>query len=103
MQIRIDQAGSSLSLAGRLSAANVAEVRMALAAAITAGDGDLFVDLSGVELVDATGLGVLVATHRLAHREGRRLVLRGVPDRMERLLAITRLHRVLAVERSVPV
>jgi anti-anti-sigma factor len=56
------------------------------------------VDLAGVEIVDASGLGVLVGAHRLASRRERRLVLRHVPQRVERLLAATRLNRVLAIE-----
>jgi anti-anti-sigma factor len=49
-----------------LDVRSVAEVRDALHAAIDAGDGDLVVDVSGVELVDAAGLGVLVGADRRA-------------------------------------
>jgi anti-sigma B factor antagonist len=98
LAITIDVPGGMLSLAGRLSARTVADVRAALVAAIEAGSGDLVVDISGVDLVDASGLGVLVGAHRLAMRSERRLVLRGVPERIERLLAVTRLNRVLSVE-----
>lgn len=93
--------GALLALRGRLSAATVADVRLALADAIEQGVGDIVVDLSAAELVDATGLGVLVGGHRRADRAGRRLVLRAVPDRIDRLLLATRLHRVLTVERAI--
>jgi anti-anti-sigma factor len=98
MEITVDECGAALSLSGKLSAATVADVRLALCDALDRGEGDLGVDLSGVELVDATGLGVLVGTHRRALRSDRRLVLRDVPDRIDRLLAVTRLHRVLTIE-----
>ena len=101
MDIHVVRPGSSVALAGRLGAATVADVRAALSAAIDAGAGDLVVDLGSVDLVDATGLGVLVGAHRRADRAGRRLVLRAVPERIERLLLITRLHRVLVVERVI--
>ncbi len=103
MSITIVDPGCSLRLSGRLCAATVAEVRLALGDAVDAGVGDLFVDLAGVEMGDATGLGVLVGTHRRALREDRRLVLRDVPERIERLLTVTRLHRVLSVEHPVNV
>ena len=103
MSITILDPGSSLALSGRLCAATVAEVRLALGDAVDAGVGDLIVDLAGVEMGDATGLGVLVGTHRRALREDRRLVLRDVPERIERLLTVTRLHRVLSVEQPVNV
>ena len=99
MEIRVLRPGCSLALSGRLGSATVGDVRTALSEAIESGVDDLLVDLGAVELVDATGLGVLVGGHRRAERAGRRLVLCNVPERIERLLLATRLHRVLAVER----
>ncbi|MBV9292314.1 MAG: STAS domain-containing protein [Frankiales bacterium] len=90
--------GAALILSGRLGASTVADVRIALGEAIDNGVDDLLVDLRDVELVDATGLGVLVGAHRRADRLGRRLVLQHVPPRIDRLLHATRLHRVLVVE-----
>jgi anti-anti-sigma factor len=98
LAISIDTPGSLLSLSGRLSAVTVADVRAALVEAIGCGTGDLVVDLTGLQLVDASGLGVLVGAHRLALRSERRLVLRGVPARVERLFAVTRLNRVMTLE-----
>jgi anti-sigma B factor antagonist len=102
LAISIDTPGNLLSLSGRLSASTVADVRAALVAAIACGTGDLVVDISGVQLVDASGLGVLVGAHRLALRSERRLVLRGVPARIERLLAVTHLNRVMTLEPPEP-
>jgi len=87
--------GAFVRLSGRLSSTTVADVRIVLREAVDAGVDDLRVGLADVELIDATGLGVLVATHRRALRNGRRMVLQDVPPRLERLLAVTRLHRVL--------
>lgn len=103
MRITTSRPGAALSLAGRLSASTVAEVREALLEALATGHGDLVVDLSGVELLDATGLGVLVGVHRRALREDRRLVLRDVPDRIDRLLVATKLHRVLTIDHGIAV
>jgi anti-sigma B factor antagonist len=100
VEIRVLRPGCSLALAGRLGSATVGDVRTALGEAIDNGVGDLLVDLAGVELLDATGLGVLVGGHRRAERAGRRLVLRNVPERIDRLILATRLHRVLIVERA---
>jgi anti-anti-sigma factor len=96
--IEVVTPGAWLRLAGRLSAATVPDVRLALSDAVDSGVEDLVIDLRDVDLVDATGLGVLVAAHRRALRAGRRLVLRSVPPKIDRLFAITRLHRVLHVE-----
>ncbi|MGW4473538.1 STAS domain-containing protein [Nonomuraea sp. NPDC004354] len=82
----------------RLDVGTVSGVRPRLHGAVDSGRGDLIVDLSRLEMIDATGLGVLVGTHRRALSADRRLVLRGVPPRIMRVLAVTRLNRVLRVE-----
>lgn len=102
LAITVDDPGCLLTVSGRLSALTVADVRTALIVAIANGSGDVVVDISDVELADASGLGVLVGAHRLAAREERRLVLRNVPERIERLLAITHLNRVLSIEPACP-
>jgi len=94
--------GAEIALKGHLDVRSVAEVRATLHAAIDAGTGDLVVDVSGVEAVDATGLGMLVAADQRAKRAGRRLVLRDAHPRLLRILRATRLHRVLTVEVAVP-
>lgn len=87
--------GQVLVLRGRLDVASAADVRLALADAVDAGDGDLVLDLGELEAVDSTGLGVLVGAHRRAGRSGRTLVLHDVPPGVGRLLRRTRLDRVL--------
>src|SRR6476646_2110255 len=52
--------GYLIALSGRLDVSAVSEVRTVLHGAIDAGSGDLVVDLSAVEVVDATGLGLLL-------------------------------------------
>ena len=94
-------AGELVRLRGRLDVHAAADARAALAVAVTAGSGDLVVDLAGLDAVDATGLGVLVGVHRRASRASRTLVLRDVPPAIARLLFLTRLDRVLRLERSV--
>lgn len=86
-------------LAGRVDASTVGRVRERLHAAIEGGEGVLVVDLAAVDVLDATGLGMLVASQRLAVRSGRILELQAVPPRVHRLLQITRLSRVLPVQR----
>jgi anti-sigma B factor antagonist len=94
--------GESLRLSGRLDGTASADVRDSLHLALVTGSGPLLVDLSDVQLIDATGLGVLVGANRLANQLGRRLVLCGVPPRLRRILLVTRLDRILTIE-SQPV
>ncbi|SDG54592.1 anti-anti-sigma factor [Sinosporangium album] len=98
MRVRGEPGAQVISVGPRLDAGTVAGIRPRLHDAVDSGDGDLIVDLADLEMIDATGLGVLVGTHRRARGAGRRLVLRRVPPRIMRVFAVTRLNRVLRVE-----
>ena len=90
--------GCELALSGRMDASSATEMREALHSAIESGAGDLVVDVSGVDMVDAIGLGVLLGAHRRAAQAGRRVVLRDASPRLMRILRLARLHRVFALE-----
>ncbi|WP_157249923.1 STAS domain-containing protein [Nonomuraea typhae] len=98
MRVQGRSAAQVVRVGARLDAGTSAGVRPRLHEAVDTGTGELIVDLSELEMIDATGLGVLVGTHRRALAADRRLVLRGVPPRIMRVLAVTRLNRVLLVE-----
>jgi anti-anti-sigma factor len=87
-------------VSGLLDVRAAAQVRAALQRALEAADGDVVLDVTGVDAIDVTGLGVIVAAHRRAAERGRRLVLVGVGPSLVRVLAVTRLHRVLALSRA---
>jgi len=87
--------GDRVVLTGRLDATTAGRVRDILHAAVLDGTGELIVDMSAVEALDAVGLGVLMGSHRLAEAGGRALVLTGCRPRIARLLRAIRLHRVL--------
>ncbi|MFF9477364.1 STAS domain-containing protein [Streptomyces sp. NPDC014733] len=99
MHIKGDYA--ELVVEGRLDVRSAADARTALHHAVDSGCGDLVLDLTELDSWDATGLGVIMGAHRRAGRVNRRLVLRGVPHRMQRLLVATRLHRILAIEGGI--
>lgn len=100
MDVKIEAAGQVVRLRGRFDGSGTAAARDAIDTALQGGSGALVVDLSAIELIDATGLGVLVGAHRRATRLGRRLVLRNVPPRLARILLITRLDRVLDTQSA---
>lgn len=99
-ELRTTVPGHLLAVSGRLDVAAAADARLALAQAVDSGAGDLVLDLTACEAVDATGLGVLVGAHRQAGRSGRTLVLRNTPPAVGRLLRRTRLDRVLRQSSS---
>ena len=98
MAVSIAPGTNEVRLSGTLDVSTVHDVRLAVHAALDDGAGDLFVDLRDVEMLDATGLGMLVGAHRRAGRAGRRLVLRNLSPQLVRLLRVSRLNRILVVE-----
>lgn len=95
----VEQTPGGLRLSGFLDVRDVSEVRAVIHGRLESSEGDLVVDVTELVAVDATGLAVLVAAHRRALTMGRRLVLDGVRPPLARLLAVTRLNRVLVVRR----
>ena len=89
-----------VSLPSRVDATTSGDVRYALQVALDSiHEGDLTVDASSVVSLDVAGLGVLVAAHRKARHRGVRLVICDPQPRIVRILAVTRLHRVLNLDR----
>lgn len=92
--------GPTLVLSGAFDVRSTMEVRNALYELLAHHDCDVVVDLSGVDTVDLTALKVLAVATRQAGRDGHRLTLRGCRPAVRRMLHMTRLIRVLEVERA---
>lgn len=89
-----------VALAGELDLYNSEDLRTALHAAAERGPGRLVIDLTEVEFVDSTTLGVLVeARRRLANRRG--FLLAGAGRDVRRTLEVSGLDRHFAVYDSV--
>ncbi len=89
------------ALNGTLDLATAPTVRAALLDAIDKSNHNLIVDLSQLEFLDSTGLGVLIGAHRRTaeHNGTFRLVISDGP--ISRLLNITGLIAVFSVYRSL--
>lgn len=92
---------SLMRIGSHLDVRSVGAVRTTLTAVQdAAAGGDVVLDMSALEVIDAAGLGMIAAAHVRAERSGHRLILRGCSKDLRRVLAVTRLNRVLHVERS---
>jgi anti-anti-sigma factor len=92
--------GSTLVLRGDFDVRSTLEVRNAVYAHLERHrDADVVVDLTGVNAVDVTALRLLAVATRQAVREGHHLTLRGCGPAVRRMLHLSRLIRVVEVER----
>ena len=91
--------GPVLVLVGDFDVRSTFRVRDALYDRLAVFD-DVVVDLSEVDAVDMTALKVLAAATRRTAREGRHLTLRGCTPAVRRMLHLSRLARVVQVERA---
>lgn len=90
--------GPALMLGGDFDARSTREVRSALYDALGT-HRSVVVDLSEVATVDVIALRVLAVASRHAARQGGHLTLRGCNGAVRRLLHMTRLMRLVEVER----
>lgn len=58
-------------------------------------------DMSGVPYIDSAGLGTILMHYVSAEKNGRRLVLAGVSDRVKSLIQMTRVDSVLTLFPTV--
>lgn len=103
IDFKSDEEGARLlfKLRGSLDLATAPTVRAALSEATEKGTHDLVVDLTQLEFLDSTGLGVLIGAHRRAAEHGGSLRL-VVPDGpILRLLNITGLIAVFAAYHTM--
>ncbi len=91
--------GSTLVLSGDFDVRSTWEVRNALYDLLARCSDDVVVDLTEVTTVDCTALKVLGAATLEASRAGHHLTLRGCGPAVRRLLHMSRLIRVVEVER----
>ena len=92
--------GPTLKLCGDFDVRSTCEVRDALHVLLEEHREDVVVDLSEVTAIDVTALKVLAFATRTASREGHRLTLRGCGPSVRRMLHLSRLIRVVEVERQ---
>jgi anti-sigma B factor antagonist len=59
------------------------------------------IDLSGVNYMDSTGLGVLIGAYKSSQKYGSFLKITGLTERVERLFEITGLMEIMDIETTV--
>ncbi len=74
------------------------EFKGELLSAINSSEGEVVIDLQGVEMVDSVGIGVIIASHNSLSQNGRKLKVINVTKDIYGLFATMRLNRRFTVE-----
>jgi len=94
-----DPPAATVVLDGEIDISNCPAIRRFLLAAISGGNADLAVDMSGVTFIGAAGIGVLVAAANRAREAGGGLSLLAPSRQVQLLLDILHLDAILPAAR----
>lgn len=87
-----------IRLHGDLDMATAGELRQALTRILGTAPGQLTIDLSGLEFVDSTGIGVLVGGLRRAEDQGCDFALRFPNGPVRKVLHLTGIDQIMPIE-----
>ena len=97
MEYRLETLGSTLRVAlkGSMYVEDASKLREeAIASMETAPCSRVEVDLSQLDYIDSSGLGVFISLHKRCARQGGTLAVRGLSGNVKELFEITRLDKV---------
>lgn len=99
----VSQSGnwSVLAVTGEVDVATAPAMRERLVSLVADGNVRLIVDLSPVDFIDSTGLGVLVGTLKRVREADGELALIIPQDRILKLFDITGLSKIFAIHSSL--
>lgn len=98
--IAYDEWRAAIALHGEFDIANADELRTALDGHLDAGRRVIRVDVGSVTFVDSTAIGALVDASERCRREHGSLILTNVPPRVDRVLKIAGLDRILLIDTA---
>ncbi|SIR03427.1 anti-sigma B factor antagonist [Paracoccus thiocyanatus] len=85
----------------RLDAAIATAFKDSVRSMIAGGGPQVTLDLSGVDFLDSSGLGAVIAIYK-AMPAGRTLTLAGLTPNVERVFQLTRMDTVLTIRKADP-
>ena len=96
----VNEAGQTIVRPGTDVVASMAEAfKEDLLSAVNSSDGNLVIDLEGVEVVDSVGIGVIIASHNSLNQADRKLKVINATKDVHDLFAAMRLTGRFTVEK----
>ncbi|HJX64305.1 MAG TPA: STAS domain-containing protein [Polyangia bacterium] len=86
---------TTLRIVGELDAVTVPDIRASVDALVAERQSRIVVDLSGLRLIDSTGVGRLLCLYKKAKEYGGVVTVHGLRDQPAAIFKLLRLDRVL--------
>lgn len=86
-----------LYLAGEIDAYTAPQLREVILPSVERPKQKVTVDLSEIEYIDSTGLGIFIGALKASHAHNGSLVLMGMTKRVQRLFTITGLDELITI------
>jgi anti-sigma B factor antagonist len=96
--MRVENDAVVLDVRGELDAACVDEIREVVDRLATAGHRSVIVDMSGLSVIDSSGVGSIVSLYKRVRGNGGTVQVRGAKDQPLAILRLLKLDRVLVPE-----
>ncbi|HEU5140728.1 MAG TPA: STAS domain-containing protein [Bacillales bacterium] len=90
-----------LTVSGEVDAYTAPQLREELLPLTEQENATVSADLSGVQYMDSTGLGIFVAALKSSKKHGSHLEIKGVTPRVKRLFDITGLSEIIDIDHEV--
>ena len=99
LDIRKDGTRAEVFFSGNMYVEDSSSVREKLTDLLDDGMTLLVLNLSGLEYVDSSGLGVLISIHKRCIQKGGKMVISGLRGMVDDLFKLTRLDLVFNIEQ----
>ena len=100
LDIKKDGIQAEVCFSGNMYVEDAPSVREKLTDLLDDGVTLLVLDLSGLEYVDSSGLGVLISIHKRCIQKGGKMIVTGLRGMVDDLFKLTRLDLVFNIEQE---
>ena len=92
-----------IQVEGRIDHKSAKDFELAFAPFLESDQGDLLLDLSGLEFMTSSGLRVLMIAAKTCQKQGREIVVAALQPKIKEIFQISRFDLILKVHESVEV
>ena len=96
--VQSSAASTDVLLSGRLTFADHEKFRNVIAVFDGPAGHQITFDLSGLEFVDSSGLGMFIIARDMAQKKNLQFSIRGARDDVKRVIQVAKFHKMFTIE-----